>query len=100
MNPSAFLEPLCLADKTFMLRKLIIILLLCFLGLSGCASLVCQVGTGRTVAPSEGEALIFGKIVFIENNEEEKPFSRSTLTPPTVSSPIESPNCIKGREVE
>src|SRR3990172_1412150 len=100
MNPSAFLEPLCLADKTFMLRKLIIILLLCFLGLSGCASLVRQVGTGRTIDLSEGEALIFGKIVFIENNEEKTPFSRWTRKPTPVFFQIESEKYIKGREVE
>lgn len=83
-----------------MQRKFIIILLLCFLALSGCASRLSQVGPGKTITLSESEALIFGKIKFIENNEEKIPYSAWTSKPfPTIFQ-IESEKYFVGPAVE
>jgi hypothetical protein len=83
-----------------MRKKLIAILVLCFLALSGCVSRLGRVGPGEAIALPESEALIFGKIIFIENNEEKAPYGAWTRKPfPTVFQ-VESEKYYVGPEVE
>lgn len=56
-----------------MQRIFIIPLLIWFLSLYGCAT-IRVADPGKTIALSENEAVIFGKIIFIENNEEKIPY--------------------------
>lgn len=67
-----------------MQRKLIIPLLICFLALPACAPRlsVKEVDPGRPVSLQANEALVFGKIIFIENGKEAVPYgcSRAPIT--------------------
>lgn len=56
-----------------MQRKFIVTLLIWILALSGCAT-IRVADPEKTVALSENEAVVFGKIIFIENNEEKIPY--------------------------
>lgn len=55
-------------------RRSVSILLFVLLALSGCASFLKQVTPGEQVVIGENEALIFGKIIFIENDEVKVPY--------------------------
>jgi hypothetical protein len=58
-----------------MSKKLMIIVLLSWvLALAGCAGLIRQIDQGDRIVLSKDEALVFGKIIFIENNEEKIPY--------------------------
>ena len=59
-----------------MRRKLTIIFFLAFLAFSGCAPRLSikEIKPGKTITLSESEALVFGKVVFIENGEEKVPY--------------------------
>lgn len=65
-------------------RKLIITLLIGIMVLSGCAT-IRAVGPGKKVALSENEAIVFGKVIFIENNKEKIPYSAWTRGKPQMS---------------
>ena len=65
-------------------RKMIITLLIWILALSGCAT-IRSVGSGETVALAENEAIVFGKVIFIENNEEKIPYSGWERAKPRMS---------------
>jgi hypothetical protein len=58
-----------------MRKKIIIVLLLYLISLSGCATAVKSIGHGEKIALSENEAFVFGKIVFVENGTETLPYS-------------------------
>ena len=60
-----------------MRRKLTILFFLAFLVFSGCAPRLSikEIKPGKTITLSEGEAFVFGKVVFIENGEEKAPYS-------------------------
>ncbi len=65
-------------------RKWIITLLIGILALSGCAT-IRAVGPGKTVAFAENEAIVFGRVIFIENNQEKIPYSMWTRPKPRMS---------------
>jgi len=80
--------------------KFLVILLVCFFALPGCAAWVRQVHPGKTIILSKNEALIFGKIIFIENNVVKTPYSFWTRKPSPTIFRLESKQYLRGREVE
>ena len=64
--------------------KWIITLLIGVLLLSGCGTIK-SVSPGTTVALTEKEAIVFGKVIFIENNQEKIPYSAWTTGKPRMS---------------
>ncbi len=80
--------------------KLSILLLIGLLGLGSCAARFTEVLPGTAVALSKGEALVFGKIIFTENNEEKVPYGLYTQSPFPVAFQIESGKNFVGPEVE
>jgi hypothetical protein len=83
-----------------MKTKLSIIFFIWLLALSGCAARLTEVGPGKAVVLSEREALIFGKIIFKENNEENVPYSLWSRRPFPVVFQVESEKYLVGPEVE
>jgi hypothetical protein len=67
-----------------MKRKWIITLLIGILVVFGCAT-IRSVGPGKKVALAENEAIVFGKVIFIENNQEKIPYSMWTRPKPRMS---------------
>jgi hypothetical protein len=87
-------------ERKLMQGKSVILLALCFLALSACAPRFSQVGPGKPIELSESEALVFGKIMFIENGEEKVPYGAWTRKPfPTVFG-VESEKYYVAPEVE
>ncbi len=83
-----------------MKTKLSIILLVWLLPLSGCTTRLTEVLPGKAVALSESEAFTFGKIIFIENNEEKVPYSLWGRRPFPVVFEAKSERYFVGPEVE
>ena len=83
-----------------MKTKLSILLLIGLLGLGCCAARFTEVFPGKAVALSESEALVFGKIIFTENNEEKVPYGLYSQRPFPVAFQIESEKNFVGPEVE
>jgi len=67
-----------------MKKRWIITFLIGVLLLSGCAAIK-SVGPGTTVALAESEAIVFGKVIFIENHKEKIPYSAWTRPGPRMS---------------
>ncbi len=83
-----------------MKTKLSILLLIGLLGLGCCAARFTEVLPGKAVALSEGEALVFGKIIFTENNEEKVPYGLYSQRPFPVAFQVESGKNFVAPEVE
>lgn len=65
-------------------RKLVMILVVWIFALSGCGT-IRSVGPGTSVALTESEAIVFGKVIFIENHQEKIPYSMWTRPGPRMS---------------
>lgn len=83
-----------------MKTKLSIFLLIGLLGLGSCAARFTEVLPGKAIPLSESEALVFGKIIFTENNEEKVPYGLYSRRPFPVAFQIESGKNFVGPEVE
>ncbi len=83
-----------------MKTKLSIFLLIGLLGLGCCAARFTEILPGKAVSLSESEALVFGKIIFTENNKEKVPYGLYTQRPFPVAFQIESGKNFVGPEVE
>lgn len=83
-----------------MKMKVSIILLIWILPLFGCTTRLTEVFPDEAVPSSESEALVFGKIIFVENNKEEIPYGLWSQRPFPVFFQVESEKNFVGPEVE